>query len=55
LLNKYEIAKVLKTDFAISDYDKIKDCLDKTDEILCIGDNAGESVFARKFNKEKKV
>jgi uncharacterized protein with ATP-grasp and redox domains len=42
-----ELAKVLKTDFAIFDYDKFKDHLDKTDEILYIGDNAGESVFDR--------
>ncbi len=42
-----EIAKVLKKDFAIFDYDKFKDRLDKTDEILYIGDNAGESVFDR--------
>nr|AAU83341.1 hypothetical protein GZ27E7_15 [uncultured archaeon GZfos27E7] len=42
-----EIAKVLKKDFAIFDYDKFKDHLDKTDEILYIGDNAGESVFDR--------
>ena len=42
-----EIAKVLKKDFAIFDYDEFKAHLDKTDEILYIGDNAGESVFDR--------
>jgi len=42
-----EIDKVLKQDFAIFDYDKFEDYLDKTDEILYIGDNAGESVFDR--------
>ena len=42
-----EIAKVLKKDFAIFDYDKFKAYLDETDEILYIGDNAGESVFDR--------
>jgi uncharacterized protein with ATP-grasp and redox domains len=42
-----EIAKVLKKNFAIFDYDEFKAHLDKTDEILYIGDNAGESVFDR--------
>ncbi|MCD6129607.1 MAG: DUF89 family protein, partial [Deltaproteobacteria bacterium] len=42
-----EIDTVLKKDFAIFDYDKFKDYLDKSDEILYIGDNAGESVFDR--------
>jgi len=36
-----EIDKVHKQDFAIFDYDKFKAYLDKTDEILYIGDNAG--------------
>jgi uncharacterized protein with ATP-grasp and redox domains len=34
-------------DFAIYDYDKFKDGLDKTTEILYLGDNAGEAVFDR--------
>ncbi len=42
-----EIDIVRKRDFAIFDYDNFKDQLDKTDEILYIGDNAGESVFDR--------
>ncbi|HID19692.1 MAG TPA: DUF89 family protein [Methanophagales archaeon] len=42
-----EIDTVLKKDFAIFDYDKFKYYLDKNDEILYIGDNAGESVFDR--------
>ncbi|RCV64804.1 hypothetical protein C5S53_06905 [Methanophagales archaeon] len=42
-----EIDSVLKKDFAIFDYDNFKAHLDKTDEILYIGDNAGESVFDR--------
>ena len=42
-----EIDKVLKKDFAICNYDKFREYLDKTDEILYIGDNAGESVFDR--------
>ena len=42
-----EIDMVLKQDFAIFDYDKFKHYSDKTNEILYIGDNAGESVFDR--------
>ena len=42
-----EIDDVLKKDFAIYDYDKFKDGLDKTNEILYLGDNAGEAVFDR--------
>ncbi len=42
-----EIDVVLKKDFAIYDYDKFKDGLDKTNEILYLGDNAGEAVFDR--------
>ncbi len=42
-----EIDEVLTKDFAICDYDKFKEYLDKTDEILYIGDNAGETVFDR--------
>jgi len=49
-----EIDTILKQDFAIFDYDKFKDCLDKTDEILYIGDNAGESVFDRILIEEIK-
>ena len=49
-----EIYKVLKKDFAIFDYDKFKDYLNKTDEILYIGDNAGETVFDRILIEEMK-
>jgi len=49
-----EICKVLKKDFAIFDYNKFKDCLDKTDEVLYIGDNAGETVFDRILIEEMK-
>ncbi|MEA2052095.1 MAG: ARMT1-like domain-containing protein [Euryarchaeota archaeon] len=49
-----EIDIVLKKDFAIFDYDKFKAQLDKTDEILYIGDNAGESVFDRILIEEMK-
>ena len=41
------IGEILKKDFAICDYDKFKEDLIKTDEILYIGDNAGECVFDR--------
>ena len=49
-----EIDEVLKKDFALFDYDKFKDYLAKTDEILYIGDNAGESVFDRILIEELK-
>jgi len=49
-----EIDEILKKDFAIFDYDKFKDYLNKTDEILYIGDNAGESVFDRILIEEMK-
>lgn len=42
-----ETDEILKKDFAICDYDKFKSHLDETDEIMFIGDNAGESVFDR--------
>lgn len=43
-INK-EIDKVFKKEFAISDYKKFKDFLNNSEEILYIGDNAGEAVF----------
>ncbi len=49
-----EIDEVLKKDFAIYDYDKFKDCLDKTGKILYLGDNAGEAVFDRILIEELK-
>ena len=49
-----EIDEVLKKDFAIFDYYKFRDYLDNTDEILYIGDNAGESVFDRILIEEMK-
>ncbi|MCD6379332.1 DUF89 family protein [bacterium] len=49
-----EINVVLKKDFSIFDYDKFKHHLGKTDEILYIGDNAGESVFDRILIEEIK-
>lgn len=42
-----EIEEILKKDFAICDYDKFKEHLDSANEILYIGDNAGETVFDR--------
>ncbi len=48
------IHNVLKKDFAIFDYDKFKNHLNKTDEILYIGDNAGETVFDRVLIEEMK-
>ncbi len=49
-----ELDKILNKDFAIFDYDKFKHYSDKTNEILYIGDNAGESVFDRILIEEMK-
>ena len=49
-----EIHEVCKKDFAIYDYKEFRECLDTTDEILFIGDNAGESVFDRILIEELK-
>ena len=49
-----EIDEVIKKDFAIFDYDKFKNYLDINNEILYIGDNAGESVFDRILIEEMK-
>jgi uncharacterized protein with ATP-grasp and redox domains len=46
--------ETLKKDFVICDYGRFKDCLDKTDEILYIGDNAGECVFDKILIEEMK-
>jgi len=51
---KDEIDKVLNKDFAACDYDRFKERLGRTDEILYIGDNAGESVFDRILIEEMK-
>ncbi len=42
-----EVEKVLEKDFAICDYDELERCLDDTEEVLYLGDNAGECVFDR--------
>ena len=49
-----EIYEVCKKEFTVCDYTEFKECLDKTDEILFIGDNAGESVFDRILMEELK-
>ncbi|MBW2567807.1 MAG: DUF89 family protein [Deltaproteobacteria bacterium] len=46
--------RTLKKDFVICDYGRFKDCLDKADEILYIGDNAGECVFDKVLIEEMK-
>jgi len=40
-----DVHKVLKQDFAIFDFEEFITQLDKTESILYLGDNAGESVF----------
>jgi hypothetical protein len=42
-----EIDEILKKAFAIYDYDKFREYLKSTDDILYVGDNAGETVFDR--------
>ena len=42
-----DIRDTLTKEFAIFDYDAFKAHLEKTDEILYLGDNAGEAVFDR--------
>jgi uncharacterized protein with ATP-grasp and redox domains len=41
------IQDVLEKDFAICDYEECRRCLRDADEVLYIGDNAGEAVFDR--------
>lgn len=47
-----DLDEILRRDFAICDYDRFKQRLVKTDDILYIGDNAGESVFDRVLIEE---
>jgi uncharacterized protein with ATP-grasp and redox domains len=42
-----EVDQVFKQDLAVSDYDKFREFHTAADEILYIGDNAGETVFDR--------
>jgi uncharacterized protein with ATP-grasp and redox domains len=46
--------EILRRNFAVCDYGKFKQCLDRTDDILYIGDNAGESVFDKVLIEEMK-
>jgi uncharacterized protein with ATP-grasp and redox domains len=49
-----EIGEVFNKDFAICDYGVFKECLNSANEILYIGDNAGECVFDRILIEELK-
>jgi uncharacterized protein with ATP-grasp and redox domains len=49
-----EIDQILRKNFAICDYEKFKSQLNESDEILYIGDNAGECVFDRILIEEMK-
>ena len=49
-----DVKSILKQDFAIFDYDAFKTQLEKTKNILYIGDNVGESVFDKILIKELK-
>lgn len=48
------VESILKQDFAIFDYSAFKTQLEKTEDILYIGDNVGESVFDKILIKELK-
>ncbi len=47
-----DLDEILRKDFAICDYGKFRQLLGKTDDILYIGDNAGESVFDKVLIEE---
>ncbi len=49
-----DIHEVLTKDFAIFDYEKLKEKLRKEKEILYLGDNTGETIFDRVFMEEIK-
>jgi len=49
-----DVKSILKQDFAVCDYSAFKTRLEKTESILYIGDNAGESVFDKILIKELK-
>jgi uncharacterized protein with ATP-grasp and redox domains len=49
-----DVKSILKQDFAIFDYIAFKTQLEKTENILYIGDNVGESVFDKILIKELK-
>ncbi|RKX55956.1 MAG: hypothetical protein DRP50_01495 [Thermotoga sp.] len=49
-----EINGISESEFAISDYVKFKKCLEDADDILYLGDNAGESVFDKILIEEMK-
>ncbi|MCL5278157.1 MAG: ARMT1-like domain-containing protein [Deltaproteobacteria bacterium] len=51
---KEEIDDTLQKDFALSDYDKFRRRLTKMENILYIGDNAGETVFDKILIEELK-
>ena len=50
-----EIEKILRKKFAIFDYKKFKELLHHSEEILYVGDNAGEAVFDRILIEEMKI
>ena len=49
-----EIKRISESEFAINDYEKFRRYLEKTDSVLYLGDNAGESVFDRILIEEMK-
>ena len=49
---KEDVSKILKQDFAVSDFEKFKHVSENAKTILYIGDNAGESVFDKLLIEE---
>ncbi len=49
-----DVKRILKQDFAVFDYNAFKTQLEKTENILYVGDNVGESVFDKILIKELK-
>jgi len=49
-----DVENILKQDFAVFDYEAFKTQLEKSENILYIGDNVGESVFDKILIKELK-
>lgn len=47
-----DMQRILETEFAVNDYDDFKDKLESAEEILYLGDNAGEIVFDKIFVEE---
>ncbi|MFA6617886.1 MAG: ARMT1-like domain-containing protein [Candidatus Neomarinimicrobiota bacterium] len=50
-----DLEHILQQDFAICDYQAFKEVLEKSEEVLYLGDNSGESVFDKILIEELKI